>query len=783
MSEKPQGPIRTGPYPELTATGILVGWGIGVVIAVSIAYAALILGFSIEGSELAAILGWGILRGILRRSSIVENNINQTIASAVNGASSGIMFSVPALFVMSRSDKFASFAELDWSMIILIVAACIVGCVLGLAFVIPLRKQMIDFDRLAYPGGIAVATILKSPGAGIRKAVLLLVGALVSAAFAIGLFATLGEDHDWHLGKQMGWWSVLNITFYLSLMTVGVGFLSGKGGFWFGAGGFICYFILGPAIAMFGGEGDNSATKVTDPVVRTALVSPESKGDKQLLTQTYNELKELESDSAQEFSDKTGLTAVMEKEKESGESGNETSDENEQNESKKQPDSDRGPPSFETALNAEVAALIVKAEKEIKAAADGLDEGDPDESEKKTKLTNLAKKLESTFTAEKILSSIDHLNAASEETRKTLYESTTSFELWQNIKQSDLPDEAKTDLLAATKAESTYYGVPSGLRLGLFRPLGIGMLIGAALGGIIMAFPLIRSAFKSMNTAGKGSGDVRIKSDEMPIKFLYAMIVVGGLIMIGIAFMSAPEKMNWMTAILMAALGTVWVWVAGVIVAECIGRTNWSPLSGMTLIAVTILIVIAKTGLPDVEAVLSSIVVGAAICLAISQASDMMLDLKSGYLIGAVPRRQQIAQFIGAWLGPIVVIGLMIVLDQKYEIGSNRLPAPQATALATTVEGIVDGNVPTYRYVAGGGLGLLLATSGLGGIGVLIALGFYMPFAIVLTYTIGNILRVLSDKFCGKNFSHEVGIPIAAGLIVGEALVGVGNAIVQVFFG
>jgi uncharacterized oligopeptide transporter (OPT) family protein len=78
-------------------------------IAVSIGYAALILGFAIEGSELAAILGWGVLRGVLRRTSIVENNINQTIASAVNGASSGIMFSVPALSfsaarkVLSRS--------------------------------------------------------------------------------------------------------------------------------------------------------------------------------------------------------------------------------------------------------------------------------------------------------------------------------------------------------------------------------------------------------------------------------------------------------------------------------------------------------------------------------------------------------------------------------------------------------------------------------------------------------------------------------------------------------
>ena len=85
-------------YPELTWTAIIVGWILGVIIAISIGYAALILGFSIEGSELAAILGFGILRGILRRKSIIENNIVQTIASGVNGASSGMMFSVPAIF-------------------------------------------------------------------------------------------------------------------------------------------------------------------------------------------------------------------------------------------------------------------------------------------------------------------------------------------------------------------------------------------------------------------------------------------------------------------------------------------------------------------------------------------------------------------------------------------------------------------------------------------------------------------------------------------------------------
>jgi hypothetical protein len=96
--------IRRGPYPELTLTSVLVGYVLGVLITISMGYACLILGFSHEGSELAAILGFGVLRGILRRNSIIENNISQTVASSVNGASAGIMFSVPALFILGETD-------------------------------------------------------------------------------------------------------------------------------------------------------------------------------------------------------------------------------------------------------------------------------------------------------------------------------------------------------------------------------------------------------------------------------------------------------------------------------------------------------------------------------------------------------------------------------------------------------------------------------------------------------------------------------------------------------
>lgn len=574
-----------GPYPEFTWVAIILGWVIGALITISVAYASLVLGFSIEGSELAAILGWGVLRGLLRRTSIVENNINQTIASAVNGSSAGIMFCVPALLILSRNEGLAGLAEINVPVLVL---SAITGCVLGLSFVIPLRKQLIDFDRLPYPGGIAVATILKSPGAGVRKAMLLLGGVLLAAICQVMVLRYSGDGEPiWAAGESLGLPPMLNISFFLSIMTIGVGYLSGKGGFWFGAGGFICYFLLCPLLSIFAG--------------------------------------------------------------------------------------------------ADVQPLLSE---------------------------------------------------------------------------------------------------PDSMRVKLFRPTGIGMLIGAAIGGIIGAMPMILGAVSSLRSSGdRSTGDVA-RRDEMPIWLLYSMIAVASLVMVWIAWQVGAGQVPLWRAVLMAALGVGWIWVSGVIVAECIGRTNWSPLSGMTLIAVTLLLVALKGGADQLTTIRVAVMVGAAVCLAVSQASDMMLDLKSGYLVGGIPRRQQMAQFIGTWLGPILVVWLMLLLHRSREggMGSPSLPAPQATALATTIESIMSGNVPAYRYLAGAGLGGMLALSGLGGIGVLIGLGFYMPFNIVLTYTIGNLLRVLSDAVLGKRFGYESGVPVAAGLIVGEALVNVGHAVQQVFF-
>lgn len=567
--------VHPGPYPEFTWTAILLGYGIGIVITISLGYAALILGFSHEGSELAAILGFGILRGLLGRTSIIENNINQTIASSVNAASAGMMFTIPALFILNQTD----FNPL------LMAAACIAGSFLGVAFIIPLRKQMIDFERLTFPGGVAVATVLKSPGAGVHKAVLLLIGVGLSATVSIVSHITKFEDLP--LGRYFGMPAYMNGIWFVSLLTIGVGFIAGRGGVAFIIGGFVCYWILGPILAGMG-----------------LLPAP-----------------------------------------------------------------------------------------------------------------------------------------------------------------AQFPDP--------------HAAIPEYMRLHLFRPVGIGMLVGGALMGIVFALPLIVSAVRSMHNAAKSR--TGLSRDEMPIRFLYFGIAAAVLVLSIVAVYSV-EGMSILRGVVMALVGTLWIWMAGVILSECIGRTNWSPLSGMTLIGVTILVLITRD-LGSKGAIISSVIVGAAMCCAMANATDVMLDLKSGYLVGAIPRKQQIGEFLATWLGPLIILLLIYVLHQAYGLGSERLPAPQAQALAGVINGILGGDVPATKYAVGAVLGTLLSATGVGGLGIQVGLGFYLPFNIVLTYTIGMLLRLLVDWRRGLRYSEEVGIPVAAGFIVGEGLMGVGFAVSSVVAG
>ncbi len=279
-------------YPEATASAIIFGVVFGAIMNAAITYSGLKIGFTISGTAIAAVVGFGVLRGILRRGSILEVNIGQTVGSAVNIVNSGIIFTVPVLFLLGYTMSFrdASF----WR----ITLACVAGAILGVVFIVPLRKQMLDIERLRFPTPTAVAAILKSPGAGTAKSVVLAAGVLVGALVyapaglpALGLpgYAALNlhlpadtdpalvaahapgsqltervdRDRDGkpdlvvtndtiNVGRLLHLPGAMMLAFAIAPFAFGAGYLTGRAGLMVLAGGVLAYLILNPAAYWLG---------------------------------------------------------------------------------------------------------------------------------------------------------------------------------------------------------------------------------------------------------------------------------------------------------------------------------------------------------------------------------------------------------------------------------------------------------------------------------------------------------------------------------------------------
>ena len=632
-----------GRYRELTPASLVGGVLVGAVLNMGIVFAGMQIGFTIVGSTVGAILGFGILRGILRRGSILEVNVFQTVASSVNTVNSGVIFTVPVLFLLGLQD------EIDYPAMLL---ATIAGSVLGVVMIIPLRKQVIDFERLRFPSAVGVAAILKSPGAGVEKARLLFLGMAVAM---VTTFLTL----DWELfgnvlpsyvnvGEALRVPAGLHLVFAISFLTFGAGFIAGRAGLAILYGTILTFWIVGPLCAVLGWtpEGDGAG---------------------------FRKLAEL------------------------GES---------------------------------------------------------------------------------------------------------------------------VDLLGSSRAaDSSDYATMSAF-LGSFRDLvsrhvGIGMILGGALAGILVAAPALKAALASLR-ATPASG----RREEVPLGVINGTALVGLLGLLFAVKTIGGASVSWTTALVATGIGAAWMWVAGLVVAQTTGRTDWSPLSGLALIAIAIMMGLMGT---EPEFVIPAVTVGAAICVATSMCADMMADFKTGYLVGGMPIKQQIAQIATCWIGPGISLATVVLLWHAYGFGGDQarlvyereqakgpealaayverlpkgtefvegvpdrvaegtppLPAPQAAALQASIQIVQDADVPTAKYVAGAVLGLAVSLLVSPGLGVMVGLSMYLPFPYMIVFGLGGILNILCSRWKGARWTESKGVPVAAGMIVGDAVIGVVNAVIKV---
>lgn len=311
----------------------------------------------------------------------------------------------------------------------------------------------------------------------------------------------------------------------------------------------------------------------------------------------------------------------------------------------------------------------------------------------------------------------------------------------------------------------------------MLRPLGIGMLIGGALAGVVSALPAVKGAFSSLSAAAKMAKEKGVSPEEIDPKVVGGG-AVGAFVLLFIAAILASD-LGVGQALLIAVVGTLWLGLAGIIVATATGHTDISPLSGLALIAVTLMFFL--TG-GDITA---AILIGVAVCIATNQCADMMADLKTGHLVGSTPRNQQIAQILLCWVGPMVAIGVLFLLWEMPGDGTpgfgpqstaciegtaECLLAPQAGALQGMIEALASDDAAVDKYAGGAVMGGALSIFPIGGIAVLVGLAMYLPFSITLAYGVGCVAAMGLEKWKGRVFIGKKLVPFAAGLIVGEAL-------------
>ncbi len=223
--------------------------------------------------------------------------------------------------------------------------------------------------------------------------------------------------------------------------------------------------------------------------------------------------------------------------------------------------------------------------------------------------------------------------------------------------------------------------------------------------------------------------------------------------------------------------GIIFVAVAARIVG--IVGVSSNPTSGMTLVTlISVSSLFAWAGWRDPSAQAAVLTVGTIVCVAAGKAGDIAQDLKTGFLVGATPFRQQFGQLIGAAFACWAVAGTVLLLGSVYQFGGPELPAPQATLMKTIIEGVLSGALPWGLVLSGAGVTIGAILCGVSGLAF--AIGVYLPLASMLPIFIGGIVRAIVEGTTEDNRKAPIsesesdpGILAASGLVAGEGLTGI----------
>jgi len=212
-----------------------------------------------------------------------------------------------------------------------------------------------------------------------------------------------------------------------------------------------------------------------------------------------------------------------------------------------------------------------------------------------------------------------------------------------------------------------------------------------------------------------------------------------------------------------------------------------NPTSGMTIVTLlAVSMIFVALGWTDAVGKATALTIGTVVCVAASIAGDTSQDLKTGYIVGATPYKQQIGEIIGAVTSAMAVCAAVLILNESYKFGSTDLPAPQATLMKTIVEGVLEAGIPWGLILVGVGLGVIIELFRLPSLPF--AVGLYLPVSTMTPIFFGGLIRkYIENRYAGDNAAldqrRENGILFSSGLIGGEGLMGVGIALWAFYFG
>ena len=298
---------------------------------------------------------------------------------------------------------------------------------------------------------------------------------------------------------------------------------------------------------------------------------------------------------------------------------------------------------------------------------------------------------------------------------------------------------------------------------------------------LIKSLPLIittfRDSIKSMK-GGKNTNTARTAQD-LPMQ----MILFGIVAMILIIWVVPAIPVTLLGAAIIVVFGFFFATVSSRMVG-LVGSSN-NPVSGMAIATLLIATMSIKaSGKTGIDGMTAAIAIGSVICIVAAIAGDTSQDLKTGYLLGATPKKQQMGEIIGVVISGLAIGGVLYLLNAAWGYGGAEVPAPQATLMKMIVEGIMGGNLPWNLVFVGVFLAIALEILR---IPVMpFAIGLYLPIYLNASIMIGGVVRMFMDR--RKNVDEETktkqttdGTLYCAGMIAGEGLVGILLAIFAVF--